>query len=292
MTRPVDSDDPTALLPLSPERVIDALARAGRARVLDYSFGQLAVLGLLGGALITSGAWFMVLLSSGIHNEGLARLLGGFGFSAGFFLVILSHSALFTEVNIILPLSLLSHQLQCRWRDAFRFWGLTLVTNLIGAVCFAWMVSGAQHYSPETLQTLRDILGLKLAYYQHGGWLEWWRIVLSAMLANWMVGLATAFAFMAPTIPGKYIPVFLAVTFFDAANFQHSPANMGFFSLASAAGVGVPWDIALGWSILPAALGNILGAVLFVVLPLNFAFRLVPPPPSSCAARPDEPPAP
>ncbi|WP_349290632.1 formate/nitrite transporter family protein [Crenobacter caeni] len=251
---------------------MDELARAGRVRVVSYSVWQLASLGVLGGALISSGALFMVLLTSGVSNEGLARLLGGFGFSAGFFLVIISHAALLTEVNTILPLSLINRNMCCRWSDAIRFWILTLITNFIGAFFFSWMVSSAQHYSHETINTIREIIELKLSYYYAGGVFEWGKIVISAMLANWMVGLATIFAFMAPTVTGKYIPVFLAVTFFDAANFQHSPANMGFFSLASAFGVGVPWDVALIWSIIPAAIGNVIGAILFVVLPMNFVF--------------------
>jgi hypothetical protein len=40
-----------------------------------------------------------------------------------------------------------------------------------------------------------------------------------------------------------------AVSLFDAASFQHSPANMAFFSLAAGIGVGPAWSVALGWSI-------------------------------------------
>jgi formate/nitrite transporter FocA (FNT family) len=70
----------------------------------------------------------------------------------------------------------------------------------------------------------------------------------------------------------KFIPLFLAVSLFDAASFQHSPANMAFLSLAAGMGVGPGWSAAIGWSILPAAVGNILGASLLVVAPFWIAF--------------------
>lgn len=60
----------------------------------------------------------------------------------------------------------------------------------------------------------------------------------SGALAIWLMGMAAFLAVVGRTIIGKYIPVFLAVAIFVAAGFSHSPANMGFSSLASAEGIG------------------------------------------------------
>ncbi len=67
---------------------------------------------------------------------------------------------------------------------------------------------------------------------------------------------AAFFSVMARSVIGKYVPVFLAVTLFVAANFQHSPANMGYFSLIMPTGHGPGWEAALGWNIVPAGIGN------------------------------------
>lgn len=67
---------------------------------------------------------------------------------------------------------------------------------------------------------------------------------------------------MAKTIFGKYVPIFLVVTLFVAGNLQHSPANMGYFSLNMAAEGGPGWDVALWWNILPAGIGNFLDGAL------------------------------
>jgi len=78
---------------------------------------------------------------------------------------------------------------------------------------------------------------------------------------------------MGRTIIGKFVPVFLAVTLFVAANFQRSPANAGYLALIMPGGEGPGWSLALGWNLLPAAIGNILGAALLVALPLWYGLR-------------------
>lgn len=87
-----------------------------------------------------------------------------------------------------------------------------------------------------------------------------------------VVGLAALFATIGRTAIDKFVHLFLAVSLFDAAGFQHSPANMAYFLLAAGAGMGTGWGTALGWSILPAALGNLLSSFLLVALPLWITF--------------------
>ncbi|WP_219420571.1 formate/nitrite transporter family protein, partial [Pseudonocardia nigra] len=77
----------------------------------------------------------------------------------------------------------------------------------------------------------------------------------------------------AQNVWSKFVPLALAVLLFEAANFQHSPANMAFFSLAMPGGAGPGWAAALAWNIAPAAIGNILGGVLLVAAPFWYTVR-------------------
>ena len=138
---------------------------------------------------------------------------------------------------------------------------------------FGVAVHAAQKYGPADTRLLNEVIASKLQFRAIGGVEGWFKAVLSGVFANWLVGLAAFFAVMGRTLIGKYIPVLLAVTAFDAANFQHAPANMGFFGLINATGHGPGWDIALGWSIAPAAVGNLIGGFFLVVLPFWFALR-------------------
>lgn len=256
---------------LDASRVVSGMAVFGRGRVAELTAPRIVVLALLGGGFITAGALFSVLLGTGIETAGVKKLVEGFAFSAGFFFVVLSEAVLFTEANVVLPATLLSDRRI--WPRVLRFWALAWLGNLAGAWLFGNLIALAQLYPTEVVGTLAETVDGKLAYRELGGAANWWRLVLSGILANWLVGMAAFFAFMGRTIIGKYVPVLLAVMLFVAAGFQHSPANMGFFSLFIAHGGDLGWGTALGWNIIPAGIGNMVGAGTLVALPYWYVFR-------------------
>ncbi len=224
-------------------------------------------LSVMAGCFITFGALFSILLSAGVQTTGVALLLQGIGFSAGFFMVILTGALLFSESNVILPASLLKCSNKELVIGALKFWGITIAGNVSGALLTGYMINFAQDYPPDFVNVLDHVIDKKLFYYRGHSATYWFRAVVSGMLGNWLVGMAAVFAIMGKTIIGKYIPVLLAVSLFVAANFQHSPANMGYFSLIMASGAGPGWYPAIIWNLLPAAIGNILGGIFLVALP-------------------------
>ncbi len=258
---------------LSAEHVVAEMAGLGVRRLQTLSVTQTLMLAMLGGAFVTAGALFSVLLATGSQTSGAERLLEGLGFSAGFFFVILSNAVLFTEANVVLPATLLSYDAPTLLRRVARFWALAWVGNLIGAFAIGWAVHLAQHYPADVGALLGRVIDRKMQYRSIGGFGAWWQVVLSGVLANWLVGMAAFFSVMGRTIIGRYVPVFLAVTLFVAANLQHSPANMGFFSLIMPTGHGPGWGPALGWNIVPAGIGNMIGGAVLVALPFWYALR-------------------
>lgn len=186
--------------------------------------------------------------------------------------MILSEAALFTEINVVMPVTSWHFSNRILVAKAVRFWAVAFLTNMLGAVAMGYLVANVQHYPPETASRLAEITSVKMAYRDIGGINGWLQAVLSGMLANWLLGLAALFATMGRTVVDKFVPLFLAVSLFVGAGFQHSPANMAYFSLAAGAGIGPGWGAALGWSIIPAACGNLLGGFLLVVVPFWIAF--------------------
>lgn len=253
------------------EYVIRMMGRFGRERLETLSTSRVLVLAMIGGGFITVGALFSILLAAGAEGEGLIRLREGLGFSTGFFFVVLSETVLFTEANVVMPATLL--EAEPRWQRVLRFWVLAWIGNFVGALVVGWLISVAQDYSPHVVELLSEVVATKMAFREAGGVGSWFQIILSGMLANWLVGMAAFFATMGRTIFGKYIPVALAVTLFVSANFQHSPANMGYFSLLIAEAGGPGWGSALGWNIIPAGIGNLIGGTLFVALPFWWVFE-------------------
>jgi formate transporter len=260
------------------EFVMRVLAEHGRERIERLNSVRVLALGVLGGSFITTGALLAMLLAAGAQTEGALRLLEGFGFSIGFFFVILSGAVLFTETNVVLPAVLLRHRAPVV--RVLRFWALAVIGNVAGAWVTGQAIAFAIELSPATQQLLTETVAAKTAAVGGGG-VAWWSVVVSGVLANWLVGMAAFFATMGRTIIGKYVPVFLAVTAFVAAGFQHSPANMGFFSLESAFAGGMDWGDVLLWNLAPAGLGNVVGGGIAVALLLTWVYggfsRSIPP---------------
>ena len=95
---------------IPPEDVLIEMAESGAKRACSLRVSQVLIVSTIAGRFITIGALFSTLIATGTENEGLQRLLEGFGFSVGFFLVVLSGALLFTEVKVELPATLLDRR--------------------------------------------------------------------------------------------------------------------------------------------------------------------------------------
>lgn len=270
---------------ISPDAVLMEMAEDGAKRAWSLETKQVLVLSVLAGGFITIGALFSTLIATGTENEGVQRLLEGFGFSVGFFIVVLSGALLFTEVNVELPAALLGHR---RGRQALsqlrtavaKLWLLAAIGNMVGAFALGQVVVYVSDYGPGFEELLGEVMSSKMRFRDIGGAEGFFKAMLSGVVANWLVGMAAFLATMGRTIIGKYIPVLITVMAFVAGGFLHSPANMAFLSLIQPLGNGPGWGDGLLWSVLPAAIGNIIGAFFLVALPFHFASKRRHPVPS------------
>lgn len=229
-----------------------------------------AVLAFAAGSFIGFGAMLSIVLTVGIEAPGLARLLLGLGFAAGFTLVILSGSALFTEINILLPELFLSRR--GAHLRLLRFWLIVYVGNLAGAIFVGFMLNAADVIGPAEGQRLAELIGEKMRFEQLGaeGWI---RVVASGILANWLVGMAAFLATAARTVSGKILGILLPILAFVALGVQHVPANMGYFAAGLIHGdVGTTAQAVFFWNLLPATIGNLIGGGVLVALLFWYTF--------------------
>lgn len=266
-----DRDIPAAQY-LAPEVVLVEMAEAGSKRAISLSGPQVLILSTIAGGFITIGALFSTLIATGTDNEGLKRLLEGFGFSVGFFLVVLSGALLFTEVNVELPAALLNRRHAAAGSSSIRtailrLWILAALGNMTGAFLVGQVVGYTQSYGSGFEELLGEVVTSKMRYQEIGGFEGVLQAILSGVMGNWLVGMAAFLATMGRTIIGKYIPVVVAVMAFVAAGFLHSPANMAYLSLIQPLGIGPGWGEGLAWAVAPAAVGNVIGAYFLVALP-------------------------
>lgn len=224
-----------------------------------------ALLAFTAGSFIGFGAMLSIVLTLGVTTEGLARLLLGLGFAAGFTLVILSGSALFTEVNVLLPDFFLQRRGRVDSR-LLRFWGIVVVGNAVGALVVGGMLNAADVVGPEEAERLRELIAEKVRFREQGTE-GWFKVVLSGILGNWLVGMAAFLATAARTVSGKILGILFPIITFVALGVQHSPANMGYFSIGLIHGdIGTTWGEAIAWNLVPAAIGNVIGGAILVGL--------------------------
>jgi formate transporter len=139
---------------------------------------------------VADGAHSVVEAAPALHTEGL----------------ILSGAVLFTEANVVLPATILRchGSPAARLATIARYWALAWAGNLAGAFVVGYAIHLGLHYPPDVGHLLGQV-ARKMAYRAISGPGGWWQVVLSGMLANWLVGMAAFFAVMGRSIIGKYI---------------------------------------------------------------------------------------
>lgn len=225
---------------------------------------------MLAGSFVTFGALLSVFLSDGIAAAGPQTLMTAIGFVMGFAMVILTGAALYTEINVIVPLKYLSFSFSSK---VVIFHLICFVGNVAGSLFVACLVSGADLLLESQQTRLSVILASKLRL-AHKGFGAWFQILVSGIIGNWLVGLAALFAKTARSLPGKIIGIAIPVITFVGIGVQHSPANMGYLNLGLIAcpACEITWAEAFLWNIIPAGIGNLIGAAVFVSLLLWFIY--------------------
>ena len=260
---------------LQRHRILDNLDEHGEDLV-HLCWVRVLVLGILAGSFIAFGAALSVVISEGDISPGPQKVLLSLGFTAGFGLVILSGAALYTEVNVALPVYLLARKKDERepLLQVFRVWVLVWFGNVVGSWLTAGTVVGARVLSESQELYLYEIAEHKLAEgIKYGDAAAWFRVFLSAMLGNWMVGMAAYNAAFEKSIPSQIVGIFFPILAFVSLGLQHSPANMGYLHIALFSGMpGLSWTQVWVWNLIPASLGNLTGATVFVALPFFYAF--------------------
>lgn len=121
-------------------------------------------------------------------------------------------------------------------------------------------------------ERLTEIISEKMRFKEMGAE-GWFRAIASGVLANWLVGMAAFNATAARTVSGKILGILLPIITFVALGVQHSPANMGYFSIGLIHGdIGFNlWDV-FAWNLVPATIGNLIGGAVFVALLFRYTY--------------------
>ena len=255
---------------LSPSEICDYAVETG-VKKGNSPFMQLLILGIAAGAAIALGGFAASMASHAIENPGLAKLVSGAIFPIGLMIVLICGGELFTGNTLMGP-ALFEHKIKIR--HVLRNWTIVYFSNFIGALLIAFLI-----FESGLLDTNSGKLGgyvIKTAVYKSG--LSFGQALAGGILCNILVCLAVWASYAAKDIAGKVLTIWFLIMAFVLSGFEHSVANMYYFSIgllaksnsiyaaASHAGdkiANLNLSGVIG-NLIPVTIGNIIGGFLCV----------------------------
>mmetsp|Transcript_63314 Transcript_63314/g.151042 ORF Transcript_63314/g.151042 Transcript_63314/m.151042 type:complete len:298 (+) Transcript_63314:137-1030(+) len=248
---------------LDPKQTAKAVETYGVAKA-RLSYPRMTVLAVLAGAYIGIGAQLFAFVTSTFDGSAASppvKFLGGLAFSVGLVFVVIAGAELFTG-NCLLLVAWFHRSL--RLYEVLIDWIIVWTFNFVGAISISALLVGTgingyngSDFTP-TGQTVCKISGGKADERAY-------EMFIRGIFANMLVCLAVILAIASKTPSGKILGVALPVATFVALGFDHSIANMTFFSLATMLSCD-PEDQPRYWlNLLLSTLGNILGASILAV---------------------------
>lgn len=264
----------------TPSQVLEKIMQAGEARVL-LPVLRCILLGMMAGAFIAFGAGASSVAAHGVADTGLARLVTAVVFPVGLMMIVMIGGELFTGDCLMVA---------GVWDRRYRLWRMVRVlaivwcSNLAGSVLIAALISrsGIFSYSDGGLGAFL----IKIAYGKCA--MQPLTAFVSGILCNILVCGAVCMSTAAKDAIGKLMSVFFPIMAFVVAGWEHSVANMfylpaGIFAARNPQFVAKAEEL-YGMSagkiyeqvnvagffhnILPVTLGNIVGAMVCMALPL------------------------
>lgn len=242
--------------------------------------GKLALLAMFAGMFIAIGGSSSSAAIYGISNTGLAKTLAGAIFPLGLILVVLIGGELFTG-DCLMIFGVFDKRVKVM--QVVKTLVLVFIFNLIGSLIVVVLVNqcGQLDYGSGALGAAT----IKTAYNKMN--LTFVKAFCSAIMCNILVCLGVLLAGVCQDASGKILGMFFAIWAFVIGGYEHCVANMyyipagllakesdKYYQAAIDAGMTAEQLDSMSLSgffidnLIPVTLGNIVGGMVFIALPL------------------------
>ncbi|MFD1514812.1 formate/nitrite transporter family protein [Halomarina rubra] len=232
-------------------------------REMRRSTPALAFSGITAGLGVSFGALFMAMTltySGGFDSKLVQQFALANASAVGFVVVMLGQTELFTAHTTMAWLPVFSGD--AALSDLGRLWGVVYVANLVGCGAFAALVAvlgpAMGIVDPSAFGTMAEAL---VPY-------PWWTVVLSGVVAGWLMGLVTWLASASRDTVGEVLVVWIVTAGIGFGPFHHALLGTTEVLGALLLGQGVT-VLDFGHFLLWTTVGNVLGGTVFVAL-LNY----------------------
>ena len=253
----------------APASLVQAKISEGKAKT-EMPVWKVLLLGIFAGMFIAFGASSSSLAIHAIENPGVAKLIAGLIFPVGLMMLMGNLHKKYNALSMI------------------RVLVLVYLSNLVGSVIIAALV-----YFSGQLDMSAGLLGaftIKVAYGKAA--LPFSRALFSGILCNILVCVAVLMAGAAKDIAGKVFAILFPIMAFVIGGYEHCVANMFYIPAGILASLNPAYvakaEEAYGITaeqiatltplhslanFIPVTLGNMLGGMIFVGLPLYLIYK-------------------
>ena len=243
------------------EVVYEAVFREGEHE-LERSNSALAWSGLAAG--LSMGFSFVAegLLRSHLPVAPWLPVVSKFGYAIGFLIVILGRQQLFTKNTLTAILPLLNRRASTRITDVARLWVVVLLSNILGAFVFAWLISKTSIFEDQVRNAFSTISSEAV----QSGFLS---TFLRAILAGWLIALMI---WLLPFAESARVWVIALLAYLvGLGHFPHIVAGAipAFYHVLTG---GISLQNCAVNFLLPVLLGNVVGGVALVAAGVHAEF--------------------
>ena len=257
---------------VKPAELVTRLVEAG-AYKMQLSTRDTLIRAFMAAAFLTMGAAFAVTVSTQTGQP----LLGALLFPVGFVILYLFGYDLLTGVFTLGPLAVFARRPGATVGAMLRNWGLVFLGNFGGAFLVAILMAIYFTYGfsadPSPVgEAISEIgHGRTIGYADHGaaGMLT---LFIRGMLCNWLVSTGVVLSMISDSVVAKILAMWLPIMLFFYMGFEHSIVNMFLFPSGLLLGADFTIMDYLIWNEIPTVLGNLVGGLLFVGLPLYVTY--------------------
>lgn len=162
--------------------VIHEIVRSEGEEELERSTSGLAWSGLAAGLSIGFSFLVQATLQGKLPENEWSHLISGFGYAAGFLIVILGRQQLFTETTLTAMIPALTRRDLPTALGTLRVWTIVLCTNIVATWVFGWISSWPGLFPETTVKAMTTIASHTMDY-------PFLHTAMTGGSAGWLIGL-------------------------------------------------------------------------------------------------------
>ena len=258
-------------------------AAVNKARLLKEHPGKYFLRAVMAGFFIVVAMIFSNVVGNTFQSTDPAwgKLLGGIVFAIAVLLIVFIGAELFTGNNLVMAFG--AYDKKVSWAQVGKVWLVSYIGNFVGCLILSviFVLAGAS----GTADYYAGFIGNKLS-------IPAGEMFFRAILCNFFVCLAVACGMKCKNEVAKFFMIILCIAGFVVAGFEHCVANMFYIPAGILASLNPAYvakaEEAYGITaeqiatltplhslanFIPVTLGNMLGGMIFVGLPLYLIYK-------------------